>query len=285
MTQALLILGPRFAGQSSALAACHHYGWQVHGHLSLHQVDALLAQLDQPAAITLADQPTMDDWQRWQTLCPALQGLYLDADLDVLVQRANLSDVPHPLLTARNTLGQLLVQEQTALAPFKKLFTFSLNTGDFTPDAFRYKMGQILGAAHPKPPNLQLCLWSFGFKYGIPLEANWVFDVRFIPNPFYIPELRPMTGLDTPIQDYVMGHDVARHFVHHTAQLVKQAAPLYPAQGLDRLVVAIGCTGGKHRSVTLIEKLAAELQTDYPTVQILHREQSGWKRAALTAIG
>ena len=94
-----------------------------------------------------------------------------------------------------------------------------------------------------------------------------------------------MTGMDAAIQDYVMGHDVAQQFVHHTAQLVKHAAPLYPAQGLDRLVVAIGCTGGKHRSVTLIEKLAAELQVDYPDLQTLHREQSGWKRAAISAIG
>ena len=167
MSKALVILGPRFAGQSSALAACHHYGWQVQGHVPIQQMEAVLTELTQPTAITIEGHPSPEDWQHWQSLCPGLQGLYLDADLDVLVQRANLSDVPHPLLTPANTLGQLLAEEQVALAPFKKLFTFSLSTGDFTTDAFRYKIGQILGVANPKPPGLQLCLWSFGFKYGI----------------------------------------------------------------------------------------------------------------------
>lgn len=284
ITRALCILGPRYAGQTSALAACHHYGWQTLGHLPVEDVASLLAAQGGQIAFTVDGPVTLDNWVAWTLACPQLQGLHLDAPTDVLVQRGNLSDVPHPNLNASNTLGQLLTQEKAIYAPFKKVFTFSLNTGEFTEDAFRYKMGQILGNANAKPPGLQLCLWSFGFKYGLPVEANWVLDVRFIPNPFYVPELRPFTGMDAAIQDYVMGHDAARQFVQHTTGLIESAAPLYPEQGLDKLIVAIGCTGGKHRSVTLVETLARQLRGNFPNLQVLHREQLGWNRPVITAI-
>jgi RNase adaptor protein for sRNA GlmZ degradation len=274
----LLILGPRQSGVSSALAACHHYGWATCGRVAIEDVPTLLSNNKGDLAFALDAVPAPELFQAWQADYPTLQGLFLEATVDVLTLRANLSDVPHPNAQAMGGVQIALQADVAELAPLKPLCTFSLNTGELTSEAFRYKMGQILGYSQPKPPGLEVQLVSFGYKYGMPLEANWILDVRFIPNPFYMPELRALTGMDEAIQTYVMGHSEAQAFVTHTAQLIATAMPHYPAQGIDRLIVAIGCTGGKHRSVTLVEQLAGRLKADHPTMAltVVHRQQAGW---------
>jgi RNase adapter protein RapZ len=289
----LWVVGPRQSGLSSALSACHHYGWATMGNLLPEQLPGILAdcaQRNQSLAFTVQN-PDINLFNALQGDYASLQGLFLEAPLNVLALRATLSDVPHPgCVASQLTAEQALQAELATLLPFKKVCEFSLNTGEMSPDVLRYKMGQILGYAQAKPPGLSVGLWSFGYKYGIPAEANWVLDVRFIPNPFYIPELRPQTGLDEPIQSYVLSHPVAQQFVTGTAGLIKAAVPFYPQQGIDKLVVAIGCTGGKHRSVTLVETLHQQLAGQLPadvSLTVLHREQAHWgtSRPAMTAIG
>ena len=122
---------------------------------------------------------------------------------------------------------------------------------------------------------LTLTFMSFGFKYGIPLEADMIIDVRCLPNPFYIPALKPLTGLDQEVRDYVLGSSETQEFVLRTLNLLDYAVPLYLKEGKSELVVGVGCTGGKHRSVTVARELNQHFQKlDYKCV-IQHRDV--WK--------
>ena len=116
---------------------------------------------------------------------------------------------------------------------------------------------------------------SFGFKYGIPTDCDLVFDVRFIPNPYYIPEMREQTGNDLPVQEYVMKWDVAQEFLEQLIHMVEFLLPNYLKEGKNQLVIGIGCTGGKHRSVTIANKLSEELQRNGHSVYLHHREIEG----------
>lgn len=118
---------------------------------------------------------------------------------------------------------------------------------------------------------------SFGFKYGLPIDADLVIDVRFLPNPFYISELRPFTGLDQRVFDYVMDKDITQVFYEKLLDLLRTAMPGYIKEGKSKLTIAIGCTGGQHRSVAIARQLAHDLSHDYP-VDITHREISRYTR-------
>ena len=113
---------------------------------------------------------------------------------------------------------------------------------------------------------------SFGFKYGIPLDADLVFDVRFLPNPYYQPELRHQTGLDKPVYDYVMNHTESEEFYQHLVDLIKPILPGYQKEGKSVLTIAVGCTGGQHRSVAFAQRLADDLTNDW-TVHSSHRDK------------
>ena len=113
---------------------------------------------------------------------------------------------------------------------------------------------------------------SFGFKYGIPMEADLVFDVRCLPNPFYVPELKPMTGLDAPVRDYVMGFEVTPRFLERLDSFLDFTVPLYKQEGKSELVIAVGCTGGKHRSVTVARYLYTRFLENHQKASIHHRD-------------
>lgn len=123
-------------------------------------------------------------------------------------------------------------------------------------------------------------IMSFGYKRGIPRESDLVFDVRFLPNPFYIKEIRSYTGLEAPIRDYVLGKEETRAFLSHLYQMVDYLIPLYQKEGKRRLMIAIGCTGGAHRSVAISEALGAHLRALGQPVNVSHRdislEEASW---------
>jgi UPF0042 nucleotide-binding protein len=131
--------------------------------------------------------------------------------------------------------------------------------------------GAIEGEAEPEQLSLQLI--SFGYKYGLPLEADIVFDVRFMENPFYHADLRPLSGLTEPVRDFVLGQPVAKRFLEHAHGLFDDLIPAYIAEGKSRLTVAIGCTGGFHRSIAIAEEMAAHWrERGYGPVRVWHRE-------------
>ena len=147
-----------------------------------------------------------------------------------------------------------------------------VDTSDLSLRELRERLLAQLGSA-ARPDQLAIQLISFGYKYGLPLEADLVFDIRFMQNPYYVPELRKSSGLTEPVREYVLGQPVAQRFLTLVKEFLDFAVPAYIAEGKSRLTIAIGCTGGFHRSIVLSEELAAWLRTrDMGPVAVFHRE-------------
>ena len=174
--------------------------------------------------------------------------------------------------------GRLLdgiLEERRILAGLKSRANDIIDTSNLSPKELKQEMANRFSKQHKQPFSIEVL--SFGFKYGMPIDADIVMDVRFLPNPFYIPELRPFTGLDKRVFNYVMDKKQTRTFYQKFLDLLKEALPGYIKEGKSKLTVAIGCTGGQHRSVAIAQQLAKDLAKDY-TVDITHREISRYAR-------
>ncbi len=197
--------------------------------------------------------------------------LFLDASDAVLVKRYKETRRNHPLAgTGRVEEG--IVEERQRLRFLKKQADYILDTSNLLTRELKMELDKIF-VQNQEFKNLVVTVLSFGFKFGIPNDADLVFDVRFLPNPYYLEELRKFSGNDKEIQDYVMGFEAAHVFLDKLTDLVQFLIPNYVLEGKNQLVIAIGCTGGKHRSVTLANCLYKRLKenTDY-AVKIEHRD-------------
>jgi len=179
--------------------------------------------------------------------------LFLDSSNDVLLNRYKETRHIHPL--AKNDLLSVGIAKERALVEdVKEKATHIIDTGFLLPRQLKDK---ILTLFTNKVENqrLMINILSFGFKNGTPKESDMVFDVRFLPNPFYNPELKPLTGLDKPVSDYVLNHDVTIRFLDSLLGMLNFLIPHYITEGKSQLIISIGCTGGRHRSVTITEEL------------------------------
>lgn len=179
--------------------------------------------------------------------------LYLDAGDGVLLKRYKETRRSHPLARA-GRIDEGIRREREALAFFKKQADYIIDTSTLLTRELRSKMEKIF-VDNMEFKNIFVTVLSFGYKHGIPADSDLVFDVRFLPNPYYIENLKNKTGLNTEVQEYVMGFDVAQRFLTKLEEMIEFLLPNYVAEGKNQLVIAIGCTGGQHRSVTLAEKL------------------------------
>ena len=197
--------------------------------------------------------------------------LFLDASDDVLVKRYKETRRIHPLAES-GRIEQGSVLERERLVFLKKHADYIIDTSKLLVRELKQELDKIF-IQNREFKNLMITVLSFGFKYGIPSDADLVFDVRFLPNPYYYEELRKLTGNDKEIQDFVMGYDMAHVFLDKLDDMIRFLVPNYVLEGKNQLVVAIGCTGGKHRSVTLSNKLYERLsdQNDYG-VKLEHRD-------------
>lgn len=183
--------------------------------------------------------------------------LFLDASDESLVKRYKETRRTHPLSKgARVEAGIAL--ERTKIQFLKNRATYILDTSRMLTRELKAELNKIF-AENKEYNNLYITVLSFGFKYGIPSDADLVFDVRFLPNPYYIDELRPKSGNDKPVADYVMKSEASQEFLMKLTDMVKFLIPHYVDEGKHQLVIAIGCTGGKHRSVTLTNELYKNL--------------------------
>ena len=184
--------------------------------------------------------------------------LYLDAEDSVLLKRYKETRRLHPLSgTERIQAG--IEREREQIAFLKKEADYIIDTTYLLTRELRSEMTRIL-EKDSNYKNINVVLMSFGYKYGIPQDADLVFDVRFLPNPYYDLELRPLTGNDEPIQNFVMKYQEAHQFIDKLEDLIRFLIPLYVGEGKNQLVICIGCTGGKHRSVTLTNELNRRLE-------------------------
>ena len=197
--------------------------------------------------------------------------LFLDAADDVLLHRYKENRRKHPLTTDESqSLEEAIARERELLAPIKAIADYTIDTSE-TPAA-KLK-GRISEAFHQESrPGLLVHCLSFGFKNGLPPEADLVFDVRCLPNPFYVPELKSLTGLTDSVRDYVMDAPETQGLMERLTGLLDYTLPLYTQEGKSQLVVAVGCTGGKHRSVAVAEYLCAHLRRSGARVTICHRD-------------
>ncbi|MET3557339.1 UPF0042 nucleotide-binding protein [Streptococcus rupicaprae] len=199
-----------------------------------------------------------------------LKILFLDATDGELVARYKETRRSHPMAADGRVL-EGIAKERELLAPLKSSSQHVIDTTELTPRKLRQAIIDSFSDGQEQS-TFRIEVVSFGFKYGLPLDADLVFDVRFLPNPHYLPELRPQTGLDQPVYDYVMGHDASEAFYQSLLDLLVPILPGYQKEGKSVLTIAIGCTGGQHRSVAFAKRLSEELAQDWP-VNASHRDK------------
>lgn len=181
--------------------------------------------------------------------------LFVEATVETIIKRYKETRRMHPLAGTSRTLDEAVRQERTVLAPVRQRAEYIIDTSNLSTAKLRGEVLRLFGDGTAAPA-MSVSVISFGYKYGIPLEADLVFDVRFLPNPFYIAELRPQTGLDEGVYNFVFGYQQTKDFMAHLEGLIGFLLPQYEAEGKTVLVIGIGCTGGQHRSVAITRALA-----------------------------
>lgn len=198
--------------------------------------------------------------------------LYLESEDHVLIKRYKETRRFHPLSGSAGRIDDGIQEERRRLAFLKEKADYIIDTSHMLTRELKTELNKIF-VENKEYKNLYISVMSFGFKYGIPSDADLVFDVRFLPNPYYIEELRPKTGNDPEVQEYVMGNPTAKEFLHKLVDMIEFLIPNYVREGKTQLVIAVGCTGGKHRSVTLANALFRELnQQENYGVRIEHHD-------------
>lgn len=197
--------------------------------------------------------------------------LFLDASDEVLVKRYKETRRAHPLAPS-SRVEEGIRKERRMLEFLRAHADYIIDTSQLLTRELKTELENIF-VRNAEFKNLMITILSFGFKYGIPSDSDLVFDVRFLPNPYYIDELRPLSGNDTPVSDYVMGFDSSRIFLDKLEDMIRFLIPNYILEGKNQLVVSVGCTGGKHRSVTLANALYQRLQkSEEYGLRIEHRD-------------
>lgn len=198
--------------------------------------------------------------------------LFLEANDAAIVKRYKETRRNHPL-SGGGRVEKGIAEERRKIQFLKERADYILDTSRMLTRELKQELGKIF-VENKEYKNLYVTVLSFGFKYGIPSDADLVFDVRFLPNPYYIDELRPMSGNDQEVRDYVMNNDKSKIFLEKLSDMVEFLMPNYIAEGKHQLVIAIGCTGGKHRSVTLANELYERLKSEEQVygIKIEHRD-------------
>ncbi len=199
--------------------------------------------------------------------------VFLDAKDHILVRRYKETRREHPLARPGEQLDNTLERERELLAPVEREADFTLDTSNLYPADLRRHIETYISAEREKPQT-SIRVLSFGYKYGIPLDPDFVFDVRFLPNPFYEPELKDRTGLEDEVGKYVERAPECKAFLKKVDGLLAWLIPKFGEEGRLRLNVAIGCTGGRHRSVYIAEKIGADLRERGYEVNVVHRDIS-----------
>ena len=180
--------------------------------------------------------------------------VFVEAGTEVLIHRFKETRRKHPLTRDGTDLLEAVERERKLLEPIRNRANFVIDTSSLSTAKLRGELVNLF-AGGQRDHAMSVNVLSFGFKYGLPMDADLVFDVRLLPNPYYIPELKHHTGLEAPVRDFVFSHQQARDYVQRLEDLLSFSLPLYVEEGKTNLVIAVGCTGGKHRSVAVARAL------------------------------
>ena len=279
----VIVTGMSGAGKSTALKMLEDMGYFCVDNLPIPLLPGFANMLDAPGSQMEKAARGLDvrggqDFSGLESNLKELDDkgvkyeiLFLDAGDDVLVKRYKETRREHPL-SGSGRVDTGIAKEREKIAFLKMSATYILDTSKMLTRELRLELEKIFVEGQSFC-NLYITVMSFGFKYGIPADADLVFDVRFLPNPYYIDTLREKTGNDPEVQDYVMENDKGRIFLEKLKDMMQFLIPNYILEGKNQLVIAIGCTGGKHRSVTLANALyqILEKEENYG-VRIEHRD-------------
>ncbi|MGG7162839.1 RNase adapter RapZ [Clostridium ihumii] len=197
--------------------------------------------------------------------------LFLEATDEVIVKRYKESRRKHPLAPDGRIINGIVI-ERKKLKAIREKANYIINTTKLSNRDLNEEIINILGEQGQIETKLLVNVLSFGFKYGIPVDADLVFDVRFLPNPYYITELKPYSGNDSPVRDYVLSKEETKQFIEKLNDMLQFLLPNYKKEGKRQLIIAIGCTGGRHRSVAIANKTCELLEKSGYTVTIDHRD-------------
>lgn len=198
--------------------------------------------------------------------------LYVEADMATIVRRYKETRRPHPMHAEGGSIEDAVRREVRLLAPVRERADYIINTTGYTNAMLQSRISDlILGGSRER---FSVTVTAFGFKYGLPMDADLVFDVRFLPNPFYVEALRPLSGLDKPVSDFVFSFEDAKIFMEKLASLLEFLVPLYIEEGKFTLNIAVGCTGGRHRSVAVAKALEERLSERGYAVACVCRDAS-----------
>ena len=288
----LIVTGLSGAGKTSVLKHLEDAGYQCMDNLPpllLSQAITLCekVELDQPVALGVDSRSgaLFNAEAVLEALDSGSDGhdvsiLFLEADTETLIDRYKETRRDHPLMRRGKTLEECIARERELLQPLRERAQYVLSTTGVRTRELCAQVDELLFHSGVSQQTLRTEIMSFGYKRGIPRESDLVFDVRFLPNPYYIKEIRAYTGLEAPVRDYVLGKDETRAFLAHLYELVDYLLPLYQREGKRRLMIAIGCTGGAHRSVAISEALCAHLRALGQAVNVTHRdialEEASW---------
>jgi len=280
----VVVTGMSGSGKSTAIAALEDEGYYCIDNLPTALVERFvelcagssdLAGLSRVAlGIDLRDSSYAEKWplvrRRLEAAGHNVFVIFLDASDAVLLRRFSETRRAHPLGQSRD-LPEAIAAERTMLDPLKERSALVIDSGDMTVHDLKRRVREVVtGHAAAKSP--AITVKSFGFKYGIAADSDMVFDVRFLPNPHFVENLRPLTGLDAPVAEYVLARAETRAFLDHVRSLLGFLLPLYESEGRTYLTIGIGCTGGRHRSVTLAEQLGSFLRDRGHAVIVRHRD-------------
>lgn len=201
--------------------------------------------------------------------------LFLDARDEILVRRFKQLRRPHPLGNTGNILSEIS-EERDSLKQLRDNATHIIDTSTLTLGELKSRILSFYGSENLKNENINITIMSFGFKNGTLLDADLVFDVRFIPNPYYVDELKEKTGEDKDVRDFVFKYDRTKIFLDKVKDLINYLLPFYKEEGKTNLVIGIGCTGGRHRSVAIANELGRQFEEKGETVYVSHRDSRYW---------
>lgn len=279
MAEILLITGMSGAGRSGAAAVLEDLGWYVIDNLPTELVETIVELVSKPGSgidrlVLVAGRQHVELLPRVAVLRSAghrVRMLYLDASTGVLVKRYDATRRKHPLDGEADGLVEAIELERRQLEPVKSAADLVIDTSDLNVHQLKAKLVAAFDD-DTAGQRLQVAVESFGYKHGLPMDADIVMDVRFLPNPHWDDTLRPLTGHDPAVRDFVLERAVASEFLDGFERLLGSLLPSYEAEGRSYLTIAIGCTGGRHRSVAVAEDVARRLRARGHSVRVGHRD-------------
>ena len=280
-----LVTGLSGAGKSVALATLEDNGYNCIDNLPLNLLPSLASEIQsanyqwQHTAVGIDARSHDESFEKVPLLLDSIKSdkltveiIYLEADNEILLKRFSETRRRHPLTDHDTDLESAINEERELLSPLTQIADLTINTSKTTLHQLRRLLSDRV--TDRDSAEMSVLIKSFGFKHGMPANADFMFDMRCLPNPHWDPDLRPMTGRDKPVADFLEKDERVQEMYKQLESMIANWTPCFALEGRSYLTFAIGCTGGQHRSVYMVERLGKHFQAFLPNVQIFHRELS-----------